>query len=268
MVECMVCNGEFKRITKGHLNKHGLNCKQYKERYPNACLISEESKLAYSNATKAYFKNNEGEAQRRASNRVMSIEGLQVRSDSMKKRWKENKSQFITVERNEKIAKAKKDWWAGKSKDEKSAFVKDKIIPKVKERLGDDVYKAQLREKGLKGYQTLMFRGRNKLLNKFEEEMVNLIKTNGYECITQFEIDKWFYDSYIPELNLIIEFDGDYWHPRRIEDCTNQRLKKQWFIDRKKEHLAKQQGYNLIRIRESEKHLLIKTIQNGPLWNS
>lgn len=260
MVECTVCHGEFKRITRGHLNKHGLNYEQYKETYPKACLISEESKLAYSNATKAYFKNNEGEAQRRSSSRVMSIEGLQARSDSMKKRWKENKSQFITVERNEKIAKAKKDWWAGKSEQEKSAFIKQKVVTKVRERLGEEAYKAQLREKGIKGYNALMYKGSKKLLNRFEQEMVDTIINKGYNCITQFEINKWFYDSYIPEKNLIIEFDGDYWHPKTIEDCNNKRLKKQWNIDRKKETIAIQEGYNLVRIRESEKHLLLELI--------
>jgi very-short-patch-repair endonuclease len=90
--------------------------------------------------------------------------------------------------------------------------------------------------------------------------MVNTIINKGYNCITQFEINKWFYDSYIPEKNLIIEFDGDYWHPKTIEDCDNKRLKKQWNIDRKKEAIAMQEGYNIVRIRESEKHLLLELI--------
>jgi very-short-patch-repair endonuclease len=45
-------------------------------------------------------------------------------------------------------------------------------------------------------------------------------------------------DIYIPELNLIIEFDGSYWHRNSLER------------DKEKTRLLRQQGINIIRVRE------------------
>jgi len=253
MVECRVCKESFKRITEAHLKKHKLSYKQYVECFPNADLISQESRLAYSNATKNYFQEHKEEVRERISNRTLSSEGLLQRSENMKKRWRENKAQFITAERNQKVAEAKKEWWNKKSDSERSEFVREKVVSKAREKLGEEAYRAQLREKGIKGHQVLMYKGSNKLLNNFEQEMIDTIKSKGFECIAQYEVDKWYYDCYIPEKNLLVEFDGDYWHPKTFEECTNSRLKRRWEIDRKKEEFAKHKGYSIVRIRQSEK---------------
>lgn len=256
----MVCNKNFKRITEGHLNKHGITCREYVEEYPNVDLVSQESKLAYSNGTKKYFEAHKEEAKRRAKSRIISLEGSLKRSKEMKQRWKENKDQFITVERNNKVSKAKKEWWSNKSSEERSEFIKQKVVTKTRKNLGEEAYKAQLREKGIKGYQTLVKKGTEKILNNFEQEMIATLEQQGFKCIPQFEIDKWYYDCFIPEKNLIVEFDGDYWHPKTLVECNNTRLKRQWNIDRKKERIAREKGFNLVRVRESEKHLLLNLI--------
>jgi len=103
-------------------------------------------------------------------------------------------------------------------------------------------------------------KGKKKIANSFETEMINKIKSFNYTCIDQFEIDNYYYDSYLPEKNLIIEFDGDYWHAKSLDDCINDRLKNQWRIDRYKDQLAIKKGYNIIRIRESEKDKLYTII--------
>lgn len=260
MVKCLICNTEFKRVTAGHLKKHSYSLQDYTKKYPEALLISEETLTAYSEGTKRYFKNNPNEAQRRVKNRVLSPEGRKVHSENMKRMWESRVNDLITDERNKKISKAKTLYWQGRTECEKSDFIKSRVVPKVRERMGEEAYRAQLREKGLKGYQTLMYKGSAKMLNNFEQEMVDQIIRKGYICITQFEVDKWYYDSYLPEKNLIIEFDGDYWHPKTLEDCTNDRLKRQWHIDRMKDELAIKKGYKIIRIRESEKHLLTELI--------
>ena len=51
-------------------------------------------------------------------------------------------------------------------------------------------------------------------------------------------------DFYIPEKNLAIEFNGDYWHSTSIDDDINQQLKKT--------NLCEQQGIHLIHIWEHE----------------
>jgi len=39
-IECKVCGKKFKRITHTHLKKHGMTTEEYREKYPDASLIS------------------------------------------------------------------------------------------------------------------------------------------------------------------------------------------------------------------------------------
>ncbi len=49
-------------------------------------------------------------------------------------------------------------------------------------------------------------------------------------------------DIYIPELNLVVECDGDYWH----------NLPKQKHTDIRRDYWLRSQGYRVVRIWESE----------------
>ena len=42
MIECKICGEKFEIITWNHVKKHGLNLKEYKERFPNSPIASEE----------------------------------------------------------------------------------------------------------------------------------------------------------------------------------------------------------------------------------
>lgn len=63
---------------------------------------------------------------------------------------------------------------------------------------------------------------------------------------------KWF-DFYIPEWNMLIEIDGEYWHGKGLK--TGSLNKQQWNTrknDRFKNYLAKKQNYNLVRLWSTE----------------
>lgn len=62
-------------------------------------------------------------------------------------------------------------------------------------------------------------------------------------------IEDYEYDIYIPEIKLLIEYDGMYWHEK------SNRMKREM----KKEQFAKEMGYNFLRIKEiKEKKNYIK----------
>ena len=261
MVRCLICKKDFKRITANHLQKHSSTVENYVKAFPEATLFSEEALRAYSEGTKRYFNDNPEESRKRYESRELTPEGRMILSETLKRTKKQKPDRFNNPERNKKISNAKKTFWERMSAEERSEFVKTKIVAAARLNKGEAEYRAELREKGINGYKTLMRAGNAKELNKFEQEMVQTIRNHGYSCITQFEIGKWYYDSYIPEKNLIIEFDGDYWHPKCQEDCTTDRLKKQWNIDRKKEEIALKKGYKIVRIRQSSKHLLAEILK-------
>lgn len=71
-----------------------------------------------------------------------------------------------------------------------------------------------------------------KMLEKLKINYVFQFKPKGYSRI---------YDFYIQNMNLLIEFDGIYWHS----------LEKSELNDKEKTEYAKDNGYNLLRFNEN-----------------
>ena len=258
MVVCEICKKEYKLITKTHINKHGISLDEYLSNYPNSPLICEDTLKKHSEATKRYNEEN-GSPNKGIPKSKEHIENLKK---AAKNRTKEHYQKIANnKERNKKISDAKKDWWKDKSEEYKSDFIKNKVIPKIIENEGKDSYLKRLRAAGILGHNKVRSQGKSKIANLFEKQMIARIKDKNYECIEQFEIDGYFYDAYIPEKNLILEFDGDYWHPNTVENCVSDRLTNQWRIDRYKESLAIKKGYQIKRIRESEKDRINEILQ-------
>lgn len=57
------------------------------------------------------------------------------------------------------------------------------------------------------------------------------------------------FDFYLPELNILLEIDGTYWHAKGVaEDKLNATQRKNKKNDNIKNELAKSKGYTLVRI--------------------
>jgi G:T-mismatch repair DNA endonuclease (very short patch repair protein) len=87
-----------------------------------------------------------------------------------------------------------------------------------------------------------------------EKEVAALISSLGYSVKTQFHIPgvSYFYDIYIPAMNLIIEYQGDYWHanPRKYAAETKLKIRGTtamvddiWSRDAQKRKAAEDRGY-------------------------
>lgn len=103
--------------------------------------------------------------------------------------------------------------------------------------------------------------GKIKSINKSkaEDEIKKIIENIGYNVIGSFRVDTKICDIYIPLLNLIIEYNGDYWHcnPTKYpKDYYNSKKSKYaweiWNYDKLKVDLIKSYNYNLEVIWESE----------------
>jgi very-short-patch-repair endonuclease len=60
------------------------------------------------------------------------------------------------------------------------------------------------------------------------------------------------YDFYVPHLNLIIEYDGDYWHGNKARHELNNDMKRQYKLDISFSKAAISAGYELHRVWASE----------------
>jgi len=75
----------------------------------------------------------------------------------------------------------------------------------------------------------------------------------------QNSVESKIFDIYIPKYNLLVEYNGDYWHcnPKKYKaDYFNKKKNKTaeelWEYDKNKLYLAKKYNYNTIVIWESD----------------
>lgn len=104
-------------------------------------------------------------------------------------------------------------------------------------------------------------------ISKAEKEIKHFFDKNNIECITQFRIKgiQYIYDFFLPKYNLIIEYNGDYWHanPKIYQSGSIIKVQKLgevivdtiWERDKIKKELAEQQGYKIIYIWEKDYQL-------------
>lgn len=118
--------------------------------------------------------------------------------------------------------------------------------------------------------------------SKAEKKIYKEIKRNYPNTQHSYIIDKYICDIYIPELNLIIEYNGDYWHcnPSKYESHYFHKLKDMtaydiWKYDKTKVDYISKNNYIIESIWESDyvndpsiiKKILLKYAQNKNTCN-
>jgi hypothetical protein len=118
---------------------------------------------------------------------------------------------------------------------------------------------------------------KNKKPNKFEQSLYNILIKENIKFEREYQIPGTsnFYDAYLPEwindkthknfYNILLEFDGDYWHPETLVEAKTKIQKRNYRNDRYKDKLAKSKGYILLRIRQSENIQSIKKLLNDKI---
>lgn len=72
------------------------------------------------------------------------------------------------------------------------------------------------------------------------------------DTIADYNVGGRWYDAFIPSKNLLVEFDGDFWHPKTLNECQYEFQIRNYYNDQKKNKIAIENGFDLIRIRQSE----------------
>lgn len=104
---------------------------------------------------------------------------------------------------------------------------------------------------------------RNKL-SKDERSIARVLRMNGVHLKTQFHIPgvPYWYDFLFPDLNMIVEYQGNYWHanPKKYQPGTLLpiqskglvRVEDIWERDLKKKEAAVQAGYRVAYVWEED----------------
>ena len=92
------------------------------------------------------------------------------------------------------------------------------------------------------------FKDHNKSNTDIEILMQKILKEKGYNFETQVPILNYFPDILLPEYNIIIECDGDYWHGNKevFPDLEDWQIKAQ-IRDKKRDEKLSKAGYTIIR---------------------
>ena len=109
--------------------------------------------------------------------------------------------------------------------------------------------------------------------SKAEDEILLILEELKIKSIPNFLIESKIFDIYIPKFNLLIEYNGDYWHcnPTKYEanyfhHKKNKTAKEIWDYDKNKLDLALKYNYNSEVIWESDykkdKNIINKLIKN------
>ena len=103
--------------------------------------------------------------------------------------------------------------------------------------------KKKMRKSNEQNWQKGVYDGVFKSPTRPEKEIMNKLEKLKIDYIFQFRPKDYsrIYDFYIPKENLLIEFDGVYWHS----------LRKSKLSDREKTKYAKNNNYNLLRFDET-----------------
>ncbi len=100
--------------------------------------------------------------------------------------------------------------------------------------------------------------------NNLEKKGYGILESLNTKFKKQLLIgNKFLVDTFIPKYNLIIQFDGDYWHgnPKKYKIFSD-RQKRRRAIDKSQNAYFKKCGFNLLRIWESEIDNLKERLEN------
>lgn len=103
--------------------------------------------------------------------------------------------------------------------------------------------------------KSMLTRTKPQTTSKSELEFFEKLKfLLGDEVVHKFKIEgiTHEYDFFIPSKNVIVEFDGDYWHGNKKLHELSSRMKRQYQIDKSWNEKAVVTGYRIIRVWASE----------------
>lgn len=168
-------------------------------------------------------------------------------SDATKQLHKDPKFHDViyTKERNKKISKARKKYWESHPEEKKRV---DNMWKNEKAK-DEKKWRKRLFDMGKIGFKKL-FNGIGE--TKLETKIYKFLDDHHIQYKRQYELEYKIYDAYLPVHNILLEFDGEFWHKKTLEECKYDFQVKKYHGDRRKDQIAKNHNIPLLRIRENE----------------
>jgi len=251
--ECPICKSRYKSYTgvSSHLSDtHKISTPI--ERYMIYHGITEVPKCKCGCGQEVkFFAGNGGWFGDFVRGHSVRLKGGFYTKKGLEKSAKTRKAQFDSGERIQ---------WNKGIKLEGDALLKSQEVAKRPERrkkISDSLKGRPKSEAHKKIMLETLARNRKEILkgnpSKLEYIFADILTSIGVVFIHQYHVDGFDYDFYIPDKNLLIEIDGDYWHGNpTIYTELNNIQKKNKGLDKLKGIHANKRAINLVRFWEHD----------------
>jgi len=216
-VQCRICGAHYKQISTGHAKGHGLTVADYRERFPDAPIVSQALIEVKREGTKQYFKDHPEKGAAHAE-KIKLFWADPTNMQKMKQSFSERSPQTEEVIKKISVTMKRRYMEGSKLREcNETDNMKDRINPFSK--LGRHVGKSVM-----------------------EEFVYNLLNPYGFEYNYPFESElsrkRYFYiDFALPKIKLAIELDSEtHDKPEVIE------------VDHRKNKALSQQGWRVFRV--------------------
>jgi hypothetical protein len=236
------------------------------KRSKDSYLISDERRQKMSVGIKKYYENNQSAKSRCRDLMVKHCLPKCQTIESKIKRAKSRDGYKHSDLTKQKISESQK----GKSLTDEHKFNLKK--PKKTKRIGfkhtqytKDKLSLITKNQWVNGIHKPIFKSQG------QQEVIKILKEQGYSIQDEYFVDGKPYDVFVKEKNLLIEFNGTYWHrdPRFFK--SNNDVTKIWEKDKNKMLIAESNGYIIKVIWQhdweqcKDKNIYIKKLLNEQL---
>ena len=261
-IKCLICNKQFKRITKSHLKFSCINSittEEYLTKFPDAILISAELKSLYKN-TKESITEKYGDA--RGNEKWNSYIEIQAETNSLEYKaanYNLTANEFVLY--NKARASTLKNFvnrhgeevgiekWNTYCTRQQYTTTIEYFVEKYGVELGE--------EKWEHFYLGRINSPVNRISNS-EQEVYNTLINSGLKLIQQYSIRTgrtFVYDFANLEKRILIEYNGDMWHMNPnfykaddIQCKTGSTAQEIWDKDERKRNTAITAGFKIYTI--------------------
>jgi very-short-patch-repair endonuclease len=254
----MICNKQYKRVTSSHLKSHGYTTQEYLYEFPTAILFSDELRHAYGKKARENNPMHDAKTVEKVRQKITGV----PKSDSHKaklsesrigvswgKHTDEHKERMSVISKENMLSRIEAGWKPPEWTDERRLQQSKRMLGNKRHANSPHNKDMKLsltdkqRENRSEKRRAWMRDNRNSIrTSSIENSYIEWCLSNDITFIHQYPIDTnkgtWIFDFFLPQLNLLVELDGEYWH------CTRQQLNR----DRIKNKIAGDNGYTLLRL--------------------
>ena len=242
--KCEICGKEFKAITNSHLKRHNITTEEYKKKFPESIFGNFDRFNSWRNS-----KENK-ENCRKMNKKVYNSEVIRAKRKSRvleatrSKKYREKQSKIMT-----EVYNNNPEEYVNSRKREPTLWMKKSNYERWLALYGKEIADKKMESWSLKN----KIPGNSKD-TKPERVFASLLDLNNISYEKQKSVKKYKCDFYIPDYNLIVEIDGDYWHANpskyNAEDLigpSKKTAKSIWESDKTKTEEILNEGYKVLR---------------------